>query len=93
MIESHFPSEVPSIDDSIRVVVVVDDLPSDYKFFCEESHVTSRLFAKDYVYREYIEVHLTGERIRHIHFDPENGGWWTHLDGKKVTVEVQKILD
>lgn len=73
MIESYFPLEVPSIDDSVRITPITDDLPSDYKFFCEESHVTSRLFAIDYTGREYIEVHLTGEKIRNICFNLKNG--------------------
>ena len=94
MEEPNFPPEVPSIDDSIRVTVVTDDLPSDYKFFMEESHVTSRLFAIDYNNRTYIEIHLTGETIRQVIFIPESGNWWTSsFHGKRATLEIKKILD
>ena len=72
---------------------MVDYVPRNYKFFCEESHVTSRFFATDYADRKYVEVSLTGEKIRKIHFSIEHGTWWTHFDDLRIQLEVEKILE
>ena len=94
MFESLFPPEVPNIDEAIRVKpVMVDYVSRNYKFFCEESHVTSRFFAIDYADRKHVEVDLTGEKIRKIRFSLEYGTWWTHFDDKRIQLEVEKILD
>ncbi len=94
MSDSHFPPEVPHIDEAVRITpVTVDYVPREYKFFCEESHVVSRFFAIDHADRQYVEVHLSGEMIRKIHFSLEASTWFIQFDGQRIQVEVEKILE
>lgn len=93
MLDSHFPEEVPNIDDSVRVTpVLVDYVVRNYKFFCEESHVTSRFFATDYADRQCVEISLTGERIRNVRFNLKTSTWSIQFDNQTIQVEVEKIL-
>lgn len=94
MFDSHFPPEVPNIDEAIRITPVVEDyVPREYKFFCEESHVMSRFFAIDHADRKYVVVQLSGSQIREINFGLEHQNWFTTFDGQRVQLEVEKILE
>ena len=94
MLDSHFPPEVPGIDQAVRITPVpVDYVPRNYKFFCEESHVVSRFFAIDYGDRQYVEICLSGQMIRMIRFSLEHQTWSAHFDGQKIQLEVEKILE
>lgn len=94
MLDSHFPPEVPNIDEAVRITPVVEDyVPREYKFFCEESHVISRFFAIDHADRKYVMIYLSGAKIREINFNLEYQTWSTHFDGQRVQLEVEKILE
>lgn len=94
MPDSHFPPEVPNIDDAIRITPVREEyVPREYKFFCEESHVMSRFFAIDHADRKYIIVSLSGDKIRQIDFNVEHQTWSTFFDEQRVQLEVEKILE
>lgn len=91
---SPFPSEVPQIDEAVRITPVKEDyVPRDYKYFCEESHVVSRFYAVDYGDRRYVEVCLGGKMIGMIRFNLEASSWSTMFDRQMVQVEVERILE
>jgi len=94
MTDSQFPSEVPDTDQTVRITpVLVDYVPRNYKWFCEESHVVSRFFAVDYGDRKYVEVSLSGRMITLIRFNLATSSWSTSFDGITVQLEVEKVLE
>jgi len=93
MSDFQFPPEVPDTDQTVRVTpVLVDYVPRNYKWFCEESHVVSRFFAVDYGDRKYVEVSLSGRMISLIRFNLSASTWSTDFDGMRIQLEVENIL-
>lgn len=91
---SPFPSEVPQIDEAVRITPVKEDyVPRNYKDFCEESHVVSRFIAVDYADRRYVEVCLSGKLIGMLRFNLGSSSWSTTFDDQTVQVEVEKIME
>lgn len=94
MLDSLFPPEVPHIDEAVRITLVrVDHSPRNYKDFCEESRVTSRIVLQDYANRRYVLVSLNGNVIRELRFNLKTLSWSTEFDDQRVYVEVEKILE
>ncbi|MBX4211029.1 hypothetical protein KW783_03615 [Candidatus Parcubacteria bacterium] len=93
MATSPFPEEVPHVGDLLKIsLVTVDLVVRTYKFFVQESYVSSRFYAKDYADREYIEI-IVGGQLEKICFGLEHKSWFMNFDGQRIQLEVEKIGD
>lgn len=95
MTDSPFPAHIPKIGELLRVSPVkIDYVVNHYQDFCEEAHVVSRFFAKDYEGKTIIEVSLGGRLlVEPLRFSLESSMCLTVFDGHDRIVQMESILE